>query len=185
MPSAVRLPPRSALRRDVEVPVLPGLGLTWYDRGPRYWARRAGLAFMWAVVLTLIGAIDVGLFGAIRHSSRTGFLVFAAIDAALTVALLVFFAVRTVRRWNVAALPAHARTVFRVGRGRAGTLLSGLVQIGYTLAVLIAAIAFLFFPGFFLLMFLTSLLPEPPAERQARLWMAERLRERGYEIPAG
>lgn len=64
-------------------------------------------------------------------------------------------------------------------------MLSGLVQIGYTLAVLIAAIAFLFFPGFFLLMFLTSLLPEPPAERQARLWMAERLRERGYEIPAG
>jgi hypothetical protein len=76
MPSAVRLPPRSALRRDVEIPVLPGLGLTWYDRGPRYWARRAGLTFMWA-------------------------------------------------------------------------------------------------------------LPEPPAERQARLWMAARLRERGYELPAG
>ena len=51
--------------------------------------------------------------------------------------------------------------------------------------MLIAAIAFLFFPGFFLLMFLTSLLPEPPAERQARVWMAERLRERGYELPAG
>jgi hypothetical protein len=35
MPSAARLPPRIALRRDVEIPVLPGLGLTWYDRGPR------------------------------------------------------------------------------------------------------------------------------------------------------
>jgi hypothetical protein len=32
---------------------------------------------------------------------------------------------------------------------------------------------------------LMSLMPEPLAERQARLWMAERLRERGYGTLAG
>ncbi len=32
---------------------------------------------------------------------------------------------------------------------------------------------------------LMSLMPEPLTERQARLWMAERLRGRGYGTPAG
>lgn len=40
-------------------------------------------------------------------------------------------------------------------------------------------------PALILAMFLMSLMPEPRAERQARLWMAERLRERGYGTLAG
>jgi hypothetical protein len=104
MPDTTSLPPRNALPRDVEIPVLPGLGLTWYDRGGAYWARRAALAFMWALVLLLIVLMDVGIFGAIRHS---------------------------------------------------------------------------------LALFLMSLMPQPLPERQARLWMAERLRERGPGTPAG
>jgi hypothetical protein len=40
MPNATSLPPRSALPRDVDIPVLPGAGITRYDRGGKYWRRR-------------------------------------------------------------------------------------------------------------------------------------------------
>jgi hypothetical protein len=40
-------------------------------------------------------------------------------------------------------------------------------------------------PALILAMFLTSAMPGSLAERQARLWMAERLRERGDGTPAG
>jgi hypothetical protein len=175
------LPPRAALPRDVAIPVLPSLGDTWYDRGPRYWMRRAGLSLMWVVVLAAIGAIDAGLFRGIRQSSQTGFAVFLAVDVALTVALLVWAAAGTVRRWNTASLPGQARTGFL---SRASAARSGFAQFFVRVAVLIAAVAFLFFPGLFVLLFLTSLMPQTPTERHARLWMAERLRERGQHIPA-
>jgi len=185
VPDATSLPPRSALPRDIEVPVVPGLGRTWYDRGGGYWARRAALAFMWALVLLLTVLIDVGFFSAVKHSSRTGFVILVTIDVVLVVAVLVYFAVRAVQRWNVPSLPRQARTVFRVGHGRSGAFLSGFVQLGYVLAVLAVAVVFLFCPALIVALFLMSLLPETLPERQARLWVAERLRERGYGTPAG
>ena len=33
------LPPRHALPDGVQVPVLPGLGVSWYDRRNGYWGR--------------------------------------------------------------------------------------------------------------------------------------------------
>jgi hypothetical protein len=185
VPDAVSLPPRSALPRDVEVPVLPGLGRTWYDRGGKYWARRAGLTLMWAVVLLLIVLIDVGIFTAIRHSSQAAFAILLTIDVVVAVVVLGYFAVRTVRRWNTPSLPGRARAARRAKRGGAAGFLGGLAQLGYVLAVLAAAVIFLFCPALILALFLMSLLPEPLAERQARLWMAEQLRDRGYGTPAG
>jgi hypothetical protein len=184
MPSAVSLPPRNSLPRDVEIPVLPGLGITWYDRGGRYWVRRVFLMLMWALALLLIAVIDVGFFSAVRHSSRAAFAVLLVIDVALAVAAVVYAIIRTVQRWNTPSLPRQARTVFRVGHGRSGAVLSNFLQLGYLLAILACAFAFLLFPGLIVAFFLVSLLPQPLAERQARLWMAERLRERGI-LPAG
>jgi hypothetical protein len=60
----------------------------------------------------------------------------------------------------------------------------GLPQIGYLPAVP-AVVAFVFCPALIPVMFLMSLMPEPLAERRARLWMAEPLRERGYGASAG
>ena len=40
MPDAVSPPPRSVLPRDVDIPVLPGVGSTGYGRGGSYWRRR-------------------------------------------------------------------------------------------------------------------------------------------------
>jgi len=182
--TAGSLPPRRTLPRDVIIPALPGLGLTWYDRGPPYWARRVGLSLMWLIVLAIIGAFDSGLFSAMRQSSRTGFDVFIAIDALLSAGVVVWIAVRTVQRWNVAKPPTRpTRPIFRFGHGPSGQLLSSLAQFGYLLLVLVGVGALLVCPGLFIAMFLLSLLPETPAERQTRLWVAERFREREREKP--
>jgi hypothetical protein len=174
------LPPRHALPRDVEIPRLTGLGLTWYDRGGRYWARRVWLSLMWAILLAIIGAIDAGFFSAMNRSSHAGFGVFIVIDAVLSVGLLAWGAIQTARRWNVAKPPRRAsQPRLRFGPGPAGQLLASLAQLGYWLLILIVAIAMLFVPGLFIFLFLSSLLPETLAERQARLLMAERLAERG------
>ena len=175
----VSLPPRHSLPRDVEIPALPGVGITWYDRGGTYWARRITLTLLWALALFLIALIDVGFFRAVRHSSHAAFVVLLVIDVAVFLAALVYVIVRTVQRWNVPSLPRGARTVFRVRHGRSGAFLTNVLQFGYLLAILVCALAFLLFPGLIVAMFLASLLPEPLTERQARLWMAERLRERG------
>jgi hypothetical protein len=185
MPDATSLPPRRALPRDIEVPALPGVGRTWYDRGGKYWARRVTLAFMWAVVLFLIVLIDVGIFRAIRQSSPTGFAVLLVVDAAVAVAVLAYVAVRAARRWNTPALPGQAGTVLRPGRRPRGAVVSGLAQIGYLLAVLAVAVVFLFCPALVLALFLLSLLPETLPERQARLWVAGQLRARGHGPAAG
>jgi hypothetical protein len=176
------LPPRTALPRDIRIPTLPSLGDTWYDRGGRYWTRRVAITLMWVLVLALIGSFDYGLFSGIRHSSRAGFAVVLAIDLVLTVGLLVYFAVRTVRLWNTAALPGELRMVFPA-RGK-GPTRQGLAMFAYRVAMLVAAVFLLVFPGLFVVLLLTSLMPEMPNERHARLWMAQHLRERGVYAPA-
>lgn len=177
------LPPRAALPRDIVIPRLPGLGVTWYERGPRYWARRLRMSLLWALVLALVAAFDIGLVTAIRQSSQTGFAVFLVADVTLTAVLLAWYAVRTVRLWNTAALPGQDGRSLRPSR-RAGGPAGQLAQLGYLVAVPLLAVVFLLFPGIFVLLFLASLLPEPATERHARLWMAQLLRERGYQAPA-
>jgi hypothetical protein len=135
---------------------------------------------MWGVVLLLIALIDAGIFGAIRQSSKAGFVVLLAIDAAVAVAVLTDAAGRTVRYWNTPALPGQAGSALHPG-----AVVSGLALIGYLLAVLAAAVVFLFCPALVLALFLMSLLPETLPERQARLWVAGQLRERGHSRPAG
>jgi Ni/Fe-hydrogenase subunit HybB-like protein len=183
VPDATSLPPRSTLPRDIEIPVVPGLGRSWYDRGGKYWARRAAISFMWAVVALLIVLIDVGIFHAVRQSSTAGFVVLLVIDAAVAVVVLAYIAVRTARRWNTPAPPGQAGAVLRPRR-RPGAVVSGLAQIGYLLAVLAAAVVFLFCPALVLALFVMSLLPETLPERQARLWVAGQFRERGHGTTA-
>ncbi|MEU9478754.1 hypothetical protein [Streptomyces sp. NPDC048191] len=48
------------------VPSLPGLGTTWYERGPRYWLRRALGAAVWLAVLAFCVYIALVLYGSFR-----------------------------------------------------------------------------------------------------------------------
>jgi len=179
---AARLPPRSALPRDVVVESLSGLGTTWYDRGAAYWARRAGLALMWAVLITLVTLIVVGFLGAIRGSSKTGFYAALAVEVAWSLTIIVWFGVRTVQRWNDPAPPRRlARRSRRAASG--GAALGVLARSGFVIGAAFLVIGSLFFLGLYVALFISYLLPEIPAEHQARLRLAERLRARGYTAP--
>ncbi|MGW0209676.1 hypothetical protein ACWDZ8_29140 [Streptomyces sp. NPDC003233] len=50
----------------VGIPSLPGLGTTWYERGPRYWLRRALGATLWLAVLAFCVYIALVLYGSFR-----------------------------------------------------------------------------------------------------------------------
>ena len=117
----LRLPPLSALPRDVYVQPLPGLGTTWVDRGSAYWLRRVGLALMWAVVVTLVTIIVIGFLSAIRGSSQTGFYAVLAVEVAWSLAIIGWFIVGTARRWNDPAPPRRLTgRSRRAGQGGAG-----------------------------------------------------------------
>ena len=94
------LPPRHALSRDVTVPVLPGLGRTWYDRrGAGYWARRAALSILWLFLTALVTLIVVAILIALWRRS-TAFTVVLVLEIVYSLGILAFLAVATVRGWN-------------------------------------------------------------------------------------
>lgn len=60
---------------SVQIPSLPGLGTTWYERGARYWLRRVFTGILWLAVLAfafwvLLG-IYVGFFSGMSPTVRT------------------------------------------------------------------------------------------------------------------
>lgn len=158
-----QLPPRHALPRDVVVPVLPGLGLTWYDRrGAGYWARRAGLSLLWALITALVTLIIVAILIAFSHRSTAAFIVVLLLEIVYSLSILAFFAAATARGWNDPE-PATIRP-------------------GNVPGQIFFALSFLTF-GLYLALLLTSLLPETPAERHARLRVAAALHGHGHSVP--
>jgi hypothetical protein len=178
---SVRLPPRRSLPRDVRIPVLPGLGQTWYDRhGASYWIRRAGLSFLWAMLTALVALIVVSVLIAFYHRSLAAFLVVLGVEVAYTFGTLGYFAVMAVRHWND---PAVAGQMFsRSGRLRAPGSGTARAGAGHVLGQLLLALSCLSL-GPYLALLLLSVLPETPAERRARLWVAAELRDRGHLTP--
>ncbi|WP_405991577.1 hypothetical protein [Streptomyces sp. NBC_00986] len=49
-----------------DIPKLPGLGTTWYERGTGYWLRRASGALLWFVVPAFFCYIALVLHGSFR-----------------------------------------------------------------------------------------------------------------------
>ena len=153
------LPPRHELPRDVTVPVLPGLGLTWYDRQSGYWARRAGLALLWLFLTALVTLIVIAILNALWHRSTAGFTVLLVLEVVFSLGILAFFAVTTRRGWD----DPHPSTI------RPGNVPGQIFLILSSLTI-----------GLYLALLLTSLLPETPAERHARLQVAGQLRGHGH-----
>ncbi len=157
------LPPRHALPRDVTVPVLPGLGLTWYDRrGTGYWGRRAALSLLWLFLTAVVTLIVVAILIALSDRSTAGFTVMLVLEVVYSLGVLAFFAVATARGWN----DPHPAAI------RPGNVPGQIFLILSSLTI-----------GLYLALLLTSLLPETPAERHARLQVAEELRGRGHAVP--
>jgi hypothetical protein len=149
------LPPRDAMPRDVTIPALPGLGRTWYERrGAGYWARRAALSLLWLFLTALVTLIVVAILIALWHRSTAGFTVVLVLEIVYSLGILAFFAVATARGWN----DPHPSTI------RPGNVPGQIFLILSSLTI-----------GLYLALLVTSLLPETPAERHARLQVAEEL----------
>jgi hypothetical protein len=56
----------------VPVPSLPGLGTTWYERGTRYWLRRASGAFVWLLAMALFCFAAVSMYSGFREQLPAG-----------------------------------------------------------------------------------------------------------------
>jgi hypothetical protein len=192
----VRLPPRRSLPQDVEIPALPGLGQTWYDRhGLSYWIRRAAMSFLWAMLTALVGLIVVSVLIAFYRRSLAAFYVVLGIEVVYTFGILGYFAIVTVRHWNDPDLAGQMFSRSRrsrppgAGKGGAGKGGAGKGGAGkgstrplHRLGKVLLALSCLSV-GPYLAMLLISVLPETPPERRARLWVAEELRGRGGLMP--
>lgn len=56
----------AALGTPAQIPALPGLGTTWYQRGARYWARRVLAAVLWLIVMAFVCYVGLQLYGSFR-----------------------------------------------------------------------------------------------------------------------
>jgi hypothetical protein len=172
------MPPRHALPAGVRVPVLPGLGVSWYDRRNGYWARRAGIALLWLFLTALIILITVAILIAIRHRSVAGFSVALGIEIAYSLGIPAYLATMAVRHWND---PAVAGRLFGGGDrgGRGGRGGSRLVR---ALTQVFVGFSFLSI-GLYLTLLVIWMLPETPPERRARLFVACELHGSGHGLP--
>lgn len=160
---------------------LPGLGVTWVDRGTAYWVRRVWLALVFAVVLTLITLIVVGFLSFVRGKSQAGFYGALAVEVAGSLALLGWLAARAMRQWNDPAPPQRwARRSRTAAEGGAAPGI--LSRLGYAAGQVLLASSVLLL-GLYVALFISFLLPETPAEHVARLRLSQALRARGYTAP--
>ncbi|MGW4563174.1 hypothetical protein ACWEN3_12430 [Streptomyces sp. NPDC004561] len=56
----------AASTAPVRIPAVQGLGTTWYERGPRYWLRRALGALLWFAVVAFCCYLALVLYGSFR-----------------------------------------------------------------------------------------------------------------------
>jgi hypothetical protein len=169
-----RLPPRSALPRDITIEPAPGLGTTWYDRSAAYWARRAGVTLLWVLLLMLMTAGASALVVAFPHGSP-GYRIALGGEIAWSLAVIGWYAVQTVRHWN------DPRPWYRWPHASGPW---GYRQSPMGPAILLVLLSPLTI-GLVVAWFLTWLLPMTPGERRARLRLAQKLRARGYAVPGG
>jgi hypothetical protein len=164
-------PPRAVLPPGVTIARLPGLGTSWYERGPLYWARRAGNVLLLCVAVATYAAIIAGVMLAAGRPGSPGFL-------AVLVAEIVFSLVTGVfsfrHLWRI-GLSKPARTASR-GLTSAGVSAAlGAFWLG-GVGALILVVSIVLTSGFALAALAIWLLPVPPTERRARRQLADELK---------
>lgn len=167
--TTAQLPRLDAIGPHVDVPLLPGVGRTWVNRSGSYWRRRTGVSLLWLFMLAVITVITVAILLAYWHRTLGGFIGVLTFLASYTVAVVVWMSVATVRHWNDVRAPFRRR-----GRVRRPAWAHGRFFPLYVLSQTFIALSGLTV-GFYLYMLSVSLLPEPPVERQARLFILDQL----------
>lgn len=175
------------------IPSIPGLGTTWYRRGPAYWSRRAGIAMLLLAIVALYGGIIAAVALGLRGGA--GIVVFLAITA-VWVALSAAWYLRRARlsrvdrsgadrkglrelRWYTTAVTtAKALGVLLILGASVAALLGhrGVVRAVEDVVGLVVALVFIgtvwLTGGALLVAFAQSLAPRLRTEREARARMA-------------
>lgn len=174
----VRFPPRSALPPGVTIERLPLLGTSWYERGVIYWARRTGIGLLFALVVVVYVAAIEGVLGDI---SQPGTGLYDGLAAAEVVFTIVTGVLIFRRSWRNSLDGKGATRRDTKAAGRAG---AGLGSLAFTTGGVLAGLlvfSSLLTSGLFLAVFVTWLVPTPPAEQYARRVMAGRIRV-GHDV---
>lgn len=168
----LRLPSRSELPAWAIVQEVPALGTTWYERGLRYWTRRAGLTLFLAALTPFMAFLTWVVVRSAGPPGSTPFLVVGGVVAAYTVVTFALTLVMLPRRAGRAAGP----TGDTARHGRTGARLGMAAQAGNALAGVLVGVGAVVTLGFWAGGLVLSLLPTLPAERVARQRLAELLR---------
>lgn len=167
---SVRYPPRDQLPPGTVIPKLPIIGTTWYERGPSYWARRAGATLFTAVMLAAWTAM-VGAF--VRASGPAGSPAFTSV----LVAEIVFSLGTGAWLFHRMGQPESQRWMPSV------RTVSIVTRVGSVILIVLWGIAVLLSYGLILALFLRSFAPVPPPERDARSRLANELHKEPRRIP--
>jgi hypothetical protein len=180
MAEPVRWPPRSELPRGLTIKSLPLVGTTWYDRGIRYWLRRAGWTALMAIGVAVATAILSGVLQAARDSSQTAFWVVVAVEVVFSVISGAYIVIGSRRLGTPKAKKYLERSQARTASARKTTGLGAglglLARSGSVLGQAFLVIGVMLFYGSYVTLFLRSLLPRLDIERQARYELAQQLR---------
>ncbi len=180
MAEPVRWPTRGELPRGLTIKSVPLVGTTWYDRGLRYWLRRAGWTTLMAIVVALVTAILWGVLQAARDSSQTAFWVVVAVEVVFSVISGGYIWIGSRRLGTPKAKKYLQRSQARTASARRtaglGAGLGLLARSGSVLGQTFLVIGAMLFYGSYIALFLRSLLPRLDLERQARYELAEQLR---------
>lgn len=154
------------------IPRLPAVGTTWYERGFAYWVRRVAVTVLLAAILAAWTAL-IGAF--VRASGPAGSPEFITV---LTAEIIISLATGIWMFYRLWKHPSQAwRTGWRPAQGTAaGAGTAGiLVRAGSAIATVVFVIGVLLTYGLFLALFLRSLVPVQPTEREARRVLADQL----------
>ncbi|MHB9858392.1 hypothetical protein [Streptomyces sp. YIM S03343] len=156
----------------VQIPSLPGLGTSWYERGARYWLRRVLTGLLWLTVLAFTCYVVVRLYQSFRADlPSTLRLVWDCAQVAVACMTLVWGWVAARRRHEKALLdpptPSEARAARRARAGRSvGLALAGRILMLVVIPVMPAVFAYAV--GEFLVVLAVR---ESAAEVGARRWV--------------
>ncbi|MGW0767047.1 hypothetical protein [Streptomyces sp. NPDC002676] len=156
------------------IPSLPGLGTTWYRRGPRYWLRRTVNAVFLLTVLAFCCFIALSLYAGFRDELPSGArTVWDAVQVAASCAALVWGWAKGRRDIRAGLLDPPAPGEFRTRKRRETSRAAGLASAGRIL-LLLAAPVLPAFSAWGVGWFLASLtVREYPSEAGARRWLQE------------
>jgi hypothetical protein len=153
-----------ASRDRVEIESLPVIGTTWYERGPAYWVRRAGLALFFLALLALDVAIVASILAPMLQRGNQ-----RAPGLFLLVVVVVVGTAMGVWVWRRDPY-GDRRSAQRAGRagGAVGTASGSLGISGIGFGAILVPIAVAITIGPMLVYFIKSLTPVPVLERRAR-----------------